>query len=260
MNERQKEIHEKGFSMGEFAKMKVGSKSLENAILNLASLKQLDKTYTNKAEILKALSKKDLPTIREISNYFYRTCGIYQRVCNYFAYMYRYDWYVVPEIYDVDPINEVKTMKEFSKTLTYLDNSNIKKSSMEIARKVIVDGCYYGYAINNDEGIILQDLHPKYCRSRYNIGNRPAIEFNLKFFDDKFSDIQYRLRVLKLFPPEFAKAYVMWKEKKLKPDYQGDEESWYLLDPECTVKFSMGNSDFPIFINAIPAILDLEAA
>lgn len=246
--------------MGEFAKMKVGSKSLENAILNLASLKQLDKTYTNKAEILKALSKKDLPTIREISNYFYRTCGIYQRVCNYFAYMYRYDWYVVPEIYDVDPINEVKTMKEFSKTLTYLDNSNIKKSSMEIARKVIVDGCYYGYAINNDEGIILQDLHPKYCRSRYNIGNRPAIEFNLKFFDDKFSDIQYRLRVLKLFPPEFAKAYVMWKEKKLKPDYQGDEESWYLLDPECTVKFSMGNSDFPIFINAIPAILDLEAA
>ena len=64
--------------MGQFSRMKVGSKTLENAILNLASLKQLDKTYNNKLEILKALSKKDLPTIREISNYFYRTCGIYQ--------------------------------------------------------------------------------------------------------------------------------------------------------------------------------------
>ena len=41
--------------MGQFAKVKVGVKSLQDAILNLDSLKQLDKTYTNKNEILKAL-------------------------------------------------------------------------------------------------------------------------------------------------------------------------------------------------------------
>ena len=70
----------------------------------------------------------------------------------------------------------------------------------------------------------------------------------------------YRLRVLKLFPPEFAKAYVMWQEKKLKADFQGDTDSWYLLDPNATVKFNMGGSDIPLFINAIPAIIDLDAA
>lgn len=44
-----------------------------------------------------------------------------------------------------------------------------------------------------------------------------------------------------------------------------DEIGWYLLDPEKTVKFSFNNggngaADIPLFINAIPAILDLDAA
>ena len=41
-----------------------------------------------------------------ISNYFYKTSGIYQRICNYFATMYRYDWYVVPEVFDESILNE----------------------------------------------------------------------------------------------------------------------------------------------------------
>ena len=157
MDKRQEQIHEKGFRMSatNYSKINVGSKVLQDAILNLASLKQLDKAYTNKAEIVKAIAQKDLDKIRDISNYYYRTCGIYERACNYFAYMYRYDWYVVPEIYDASSINESKTMKEFAKTLTFLDNSSIKSTAMKLARKTVVDGCYYGYVIKSDDGIIL---------------------------------------------------------------------------------------------------------
>ena len=40
---------------------------------------------------------------------------------------------------------------------------------------------------------------------------------------------------------------------------------WYMLDPANTVKFSFPNggngaADLPLFINVIPAILDLDAA
>jgi len=35
---------------------------------------------------------------------------------------------------------------------------------------------------------------------------------------------------------------------------------WYLLDPSSTIKFNLNGSDMPVFINALPAILDLDAA
>ena len=45
------------------------------------------------------------------------------------------------------------------------------------------------------------------------------------------------------------------------PDYAGDIYGyWYLLDPDSTVKFSFNNGDKPLFVNAIPNILDLDAA
>ena len=82
----------------------------------------------------------------------------------------------------------------------------------------------------------------------------------MKFFDT-FKDIGYRMKVLKLFPEEFQKGYVLYKQGKLISEVQGDREGgWYLLDPNNTVKFNFNSSDIPIFVNSIPSILDLDAA
>ena len=55
---------------------------------------------------------------------------------------------------------------------------------------------------------------------------------------------------------------MLYKQNKLQPDYPGDTSgSWYLLEPGSAIKFSFYNgADIPIFANAIPAILDLDAA
>lgn len=244
----------------QYNKIKVSAKTLEDAVLDLGALKAANKNYSNKNVVLKALADKDLPTLREISNYFYRTSGIYYRACNYFSQMYRYDWYIVPEVYD-NKIKPEKIVTEFSQVLNYLDNSYIKKTCSDIALQVLRNGCYYGYVMEGKEGIYLQELPIKYCRVRYSQGAKVAVEFNMKFFDECFSDIGYRLRVLKMFPDEFAKAYILYKQGKLGPDYQGDTAgAWYLLDPDKTVKFNFANNDIPLFVNAIPALLDLDAA
>ena len=39
-----------------------------------------------------------------------------------------------------------------------------------------------------------------------------------------------------------------------------DDLGWTLLDPEMTVKFNLSNSDAPVFINVIPALMDLDDA
>lgn len=103
--------------------------------------------YTRKSSIKRALAENDLNTVRSISNFYYKFSGIYRRVCDYIAFLYRYDWYAVPEIYDGTDIKEEKILKEFAKLLTFLDNSYIKKKCGDIALDVIINGCYYGYLI-----------------------------------------------------------------------------------------------------------------
>ena len=267
-------IHAKGFNMSdnraeyysdaiptEYKKIKVGVKNLDDAVLNLGSIKSSlpGRGYANKKLIMTALADNNLEELRNISNFYYNISGIYQRVCNYFAFLYRYDWYVVPEVVGED-VKEDKVLKDFAKVLNYLDNSNVRKICGDIALSVIKDGAYYGYIVPCADQLVLQQLPVGYCRTRYSVRGVPAVEFNMKFFDS-FRDPGYRMRVLKLFPDEFAKGYMLYKQGKLLPDIPGDNSgSWYLLEPENTVKFNFNGSDVPVFVNVIPSLLDLDAA
>ena len=106
----------------------------------------------------------------------------------------------------------------------------------------------------------VQELPPKYCRSRYSINNRPVVEFNMRFFDDNFMETQQKIKVLKLFPKEFQKGYILYKENKLQPEFLGDTNGWYTLEPGRAIKFNINGEDFPAFISVIPSIIDLNAA
>ena len=246
-----------------YGKIKVGVKSLEDATINLGALKMTNTNFNNKSVIMKALAENDIETLRAISRYFYRTSGIYERTCNYFANMYRYDWYIVPEVYD-DDVQEKQLIGDFQRLLTYLDNSYIKKVCGDIAREVLINGAYYATIIEGTNSLVLQELPVGYCRSRYSVNNIPVIEFNMRFFDDKFPDMNYRNRVLKLFPADFQRGYMLYRQNKLQPD--GMETGftfnygWYPLELGSTIKFSITKDDCPLFVNACPAILDLDAA
>ncbi len=270
--DRQDEIREKGFDMlkaptsavDSYARLKLGTKSYGDAILDLRYYEKLDRRdFRNKEVVIQALIDNNVPLLREISRYYYRTNGIYQKIVNYFATTYRYDWYMVPEIIS-DSANEDKVVKEFMANLNFFDASHIKKLCGEFALATIRDGLYYGYAYEGENRILIQDLPWRYCRSRFKIAGVPAIEFDMTFFDEKFPDIGYRMRVLDLFPPEFKKGYLLYKQGKLPVDelhITGIEKKghWYLLDPSCAFRISfMGMRGLPLFVNAIPELIDLD--
>lgn len=176
------------------------------------------------------------------------------------AYLYRYDWMVTPYINDNNTKLGDKALTEFNKVLFYFDNSEIKRLFGEIALKVFKNGCYYGYKIPSDARMSIQELPVKYCRTRYNINGHPAIEFDMRFFDDVYTDVGQRMKILDLFPNDFKKGYVLYKQGKLVPDFRGDSASWYLLDTNCAFKFNLNGEDFPPLVSVIPAIIDLDAA
>ena len=248
-----------GFTPIDFSKIKVGVKTLDDAIVDLGNYKKINPRYGDKNEVLRAINNCDYNTMRDISNFFYKTSGIYSRLCRYMAYLYRFDWMVTPYI-NSDSIKVEKILTTFDKVLKYLDNSGIKKMLGEISLKVIKNGSYYGYLIPHKERIIIQELPSEYCRSRFSVNGRPAVEFNMRFFDEVFRDTTQKIRMLKLFPDEFRKGYIAYKEGKLPPDFAGDTVGWYLLDTNNVIKFNMNGEDFPAFISVIPAIIDLDAA
>lgn len=264
-------VKEYSIAPGEYKKIKVGVKSLDDAVLNLGSFRwdlygrrndkySRERIYT-KPMVMDALIRNDISELRKISRFFYRVSGIYQTVCNYFANMYRYDWYIAIQHQPGETIVESKALKDFWRILDFLDNSYIRKICGDIALEVVKCGAYYGYILPSLNGLVIQQLPIEYCRSRYSVGNIPTVEFDMKYFDT-FVDTNYRNRILKLFPDEFEIGYRLYKAGKLKADIAGDNSgSWYLLDPQSTFKFSLnGTNNIPIFINAIPAILDLDAA
>ena len=93
-----------------------------------------------------------------------------------------------------------------------MDNSDLKKTFGEIALKVIKNGCYYGYSIIQKNAVYIQELPIKYSRSRFMWNGRPVVEFNVNYFDEEFRDVKEREKILKLFPPEFRKAYISFKK------------------------------------------------
>lgn len=273
MNNRMNAIKKKGFQMNfndfksekefvpiDFSKIKIGIKTVQDAILDTSSLKKANGRLANKDFILQVTQNNDYNSMQEISNFFYKTSGIYNRLCRYMAYMYRYDWLITPQIIS-NKDNTTKVLNTFYKALNYLENCELKKFFGEVALKVIKNGCYYGYLIPQPERMMIQELPPRYCRSRFTSKDgRPLVEFNMKFFDESFRDTTQRMKMLNLFPKEFKKGYILYKEGKLTPDFQGDTAGWYLLDEDCAIKFNINGDDFPMFMSVIPSLIDLDEA
>lgn len=247
----------------DFSKINIGTRKVNDVFLELDTLNKISNSNLGKKEtVIRALTTRNLTEIRKISEFFFETSGIYNRLCKYLAYLYKYDWMVVPYVNEesTDEKKNNKILKDYANVLNYFDNSSIKYVFGNIALEVIKEGCYYGYMIDYGDKFIIQQLPAEYCRQRFTQGNIPIIEFNMKFFDDKFFDVEQRLKILKTFPKEFTKGYLMYKEGKLVPDFLGDTASWYMLTPGLALKFNLNGSDYPTLAGAIPAIIDLDEA
>ena len=174
----------------DFSKIKVGLKTLEDAIVNVGDLKKIDSRYTDKETVLKAIHNCDFETMREISNFYYKTSGIYNRLCRYMAYLYRYDWMITPYV-NSDTVKGDKVLEGFDKALLYLDNFEVKKYFGDVALKVIRYGCYYGYLIPKADRMAVQELPANYCRSRFSVDGKPAVEFNMKYLYNSHQKTSY---------------------------------------------------------------------
>lgn len=82
------------------------------------------------------------------------------------AYLYRYDWFLVPtiqegigvvkELEELEKLNQKKMLQKFFSALNFLEGMNLKKWCGEVALKVIRRGCYYGYIVAQNGRVSVQ--------------------------------------------------------------------------------------------------------
>ena len=195
LSNRIQEIHAKGFDIStprsipvdgnvipaDYSKIKVGVKQLEDAVINVGQFKKINPRMT-KENIQRAISRGDVEFMREASEFFFKVSGIYAKLCNHLSSFYRYDWYITPHV--LGTVNPEKVLQEFNRSSLYLERFHTKLFCTDVALKVMRQGCYYGYIIHDTDTAQVQELPPKYCRARYNVRGRPAVEFNMRFFDE----------------------------------------------------------------------------
>ena len=245
----------------DYSRISIGSKKVEDPTLELGNYKRANKQFGDKEYVLKAIRACDKPLMRDISQFYYRISGIYNRLCRYMAYMYKYDWMVTPYV-NSDAVKDKEVIDGFHKTISYLENFSVKQFLGEAALKVIRDGCYYGYLVRVDNiHATVQELPPQYSRSRFSgPDGTPRIEGNMRFFDEKFPGTETKMKMLNVFPPEFKRGYMLYKSGQLPPQFEGDISGWYLLDNSSAFKFNLNGEDYPPFMPVIPKIIDLDVA
>lgn len=90
----------------DYNQIRIGRNVLkDDAFIDLDYLKPKQRRM-KRADIERAIDRQDLDKIRDISLYFFYSNGIYERLCRYMAYLYRYDWYITPIKYDSNIKNE----------------------------------------------------------------------------------------------------------------------------------------------------------
>ena len=216
------------------------------------------KEFFNTEAIEKIINNGSLEEIIALSRCYFNINGLYRRIIIYFSTMLLYDTVIVPKFIRQD-IEKNRFLKNYYKTLSFVDKMKLPQELSRIFTIMLVDGVYYGLIYNTPDGsIIFGDLPRHYCRTRFrsNNGNQ-ILEFNVSYFDTFTEEIEREL-VLNNFPKPIMDFYLDWKKGNR------STTSWYIC-PEnegvafiCSLDGNASTNTLPFFIQTIPAISRLK--
>jgi hypothetical protein len=181
--------------------------------------------------------------LREVSDYFYNTNGIYKNVITAFANLPTLDYMVIPSTSTLGKMQDKAYSNYYAKVSDYVDSINMKMTVRRILTNVARYGAFVGYERSNGKEFFIQTLPLDYCRIKYLVGNDFQIEFNFKYFD-KFFNQEDLDTAWAVYPPEFKKLY-----NRYKGDAKSRNPEWQMIDINKTVVI-LANADEPFFIPA----------
>lgn len=201
-------------------------------------------------EVEEAIIDGDPTLLTEISLYFYRTNGIYNRGINYFASLLTNTTLIIPKSVKGKKLNKQKTLNKMANIFEFTDNFDLESSITKMLHAILTRGAYYGLMIEGGGSkAVLHDLPDTYCRTRFkNEYNMNILEFDMRYFDSIY-DTELRKEALEMYPKEIQKGY-----KTFKAD---SNKQWFIV-PD-TYGIALFYVDFiPLFVASLPSLMYYE--
>lgn len=193
--------------------------------------------------------------LRQLSDFFYASNGIYSNVVDTFTNLPTLDNIIVPTKTTLEKKSDKSYDKYYSNIDTFYDSIEPKITIRNMLRSVALYGGYVGVKRQEGSEYWIQTLPLDYCRIRSRIGSEYEIEFNFKYFD-KFYDEEDLKFVWNQFPKEFKKLY-----NRYKSDKKSRTPEWQMLDYKETwvIKLLDDNTEFvPMFTGMFEPIVNHE--
>ena len=226
--------------------------------LDLDSLVQKNYSF-DKEQVITALNRNDISTLRNMSAYFYTYSGVYRQMVHKVASMHYYRNFVTPEFYisKNDKFNE-KIDKEVMK---YYRSCKVDNTCYNITLEAILYGSCNTYETVTSDGNVVQQILPaEFCRTRSKDEfDNNMVEFNFKYFDTVINQMnQQEQKVFwKSLPLEFEKLYKNYKANK--SNCNDSRNTHFQRLDSSKARCTMSSLDgCPLFANMFPDILDYE--
>lgn len=233
-------------------------KTSKNIILTTLEDSVRNSRAYNQEEVSRLFKQNNIEELRKISKFFYNQNAIYRRIVEYFSTMYLNYWSVTPRRVKTTGDKD-QLMESWFDLLDYVEAINPEALGTTLSRKVLIEGEVYivvKETISNTKApeVGIQYLPLKYCRTRKKYGNRDVVDFNVKFFDDKFRDAEDKEMALQTMPKVLSDAYYAYQKLTTKKQ----DAEWVSLDPNFAFRFSLDVEGIPLFTSMLIDLLDLS--
>lgn len=237
-------------------------KNIHGMVNTYEDQNQIVQRKKTRKDINSAINKANLKELREISKFFYTSNLSYVRFVEYFTNMLCYYWMVTPRIKRYGKTekaiaNEEIIVDKWWEVLDYIEKINPESTGPLIARKVLTEGaCYIAVREKTSKKKVfgIQYLPIEYCRVRKRYLDRDVIDFNVKYFDEKFSTTEKKNEALESYPLCITEKYYEWKA--LSNKVSGSE--WMTIDPDYGFRFTLRPDEVPFFIGITLDLLDVQ--
>lgn len=205
-------------------------------------------------EIEQIIRSGDLDSLRQLSRYYYRTNSEYRENIDYLATLPYYDTIVTP-IFEEGKGSKAQIIKAFYNACAFVDELDIRNTLTRVTKAWLINGMYNGILRQVGSKFAIQDLPLEFCRTRFkDYNNLNILEFNVTYFERKFSDDEERARILLTFPEVVQKAWKNWKSKKT-------SDPWVMISSaDGGINFCFADDQTPLLIAAIPQLRKLKDA
>lgn len=209
-----------------------------------------------KERVVNALQnpQKNERLLKNLSNFLYVISPHYRRLCNYYAEMPTFDYYIEPYKLNTSKVNIKAFKKAYDKTLQLLDNMDIKHEMLRCLQVVFREGIFYGYEHSTDDSYFIQKLDSDYCRIS-------GIEDGVFVFQFNFGYFEFDETRLDNFASEFQSMYRKYKNSKQSKGKNKEDLQWQELPSDKSICIKADESilfPFPPFVGVLLDIYEIE--